>query len=135
MAKYKNYDYLTLPQQVQKNKDDISHIKDIIDGSTSEDIMWGTANYYTESGPFYGLRTIDGSLLKIGDTVLVAGNGDDNGVYEVTDTAWARMATIELNQVVSIDFGDVYGGAQLKKLGNGITKVVKKPERMKWRVY
>lgn len=126
---------MTLPQQVQKNSDDIAYVKDIIDGNVTVDIMWGTASYYTESGPFYGLRVIDGNLLKPGDTILVAGNGEDNGVYEATSTGWIKLATIETNQVVSIDLGEVYGGSQLKKLASGITKVVKKPERMKWRAY
>lgn len=135
MAKFNNIDYLTLPQQVQKNSEDIAYLKDITNGDSSTDIMWGTASYYTESGPFYGFRVIDGNLLKAGDTILVAGNGEDNGVYEATNTAWVKLATIETNQVVSIDLGDVYGGSQLKKLANGVTKVVKKPERMKWRAY
>lgn len=135
MTKYKNIDYLSLPQQVQKNSEAICHIIDIIDGTASMDIMWGTASYYTESGPFYGERIIDGNLAVTGDAVLVAGNGEDNGVYLVGPAAWTRTAIIETNQVVSIDLGDIYGGSQLKKLASGITKVVKKPERMKWRAY
>ena len=97
--------------------------------------MIGRVSVYTEEGPFSGFRTIDGHTLQEFDTVLVVGNGSRNGIYIVNRGGiWQRIREVEKFQVVSIDNGIVYGGSMQKKMEDGITKMVKKPERSAWRV-
>ena len=103
MAIINNVKYLTMPQQVEKNRRDIADINNKIQsGEFADDVMWGTARVYTESGPLYGHRVIDGVLLQNNDRVLVAGMGDENGVYLARSTQWILYAKIEFKQVISI---------------------------------
>lgn len=110
----------------------IDNIEELIG---QEDIMIGTARVYTTSLPLSGLRTIDGVPLNVGDRVLVVGNGELNGIYIVEVGDWIRELEVEVYQVVSIDEGRIYGGSMQKKLVNGTTQMVKKPERAKWEIY
>lgn len=97
------------------------------------DVMLGTVRIYTESGPLSGTRVIDGIQTQANDKVLVAGLGQElNGIYYVNSSNWILDKKVEPNQVVSVKDGEIYGGAQLKKLENGTTTVVKDPERTKW---
>lgn len=100
-------------------------------------VMVGTATVFTETGPLTGFITVDNHTLKENDTVLVAGHGVAlNGIYQVnSDGTWNRTTTIEVNQVVSIDSGHVFGGSMQKKMYDGTTLMVKKPERSSWRVF
>ena len=99
------------------------------------DIMIRRVSVYTEERPFAGFRTIDGHTLQESDTILVVGNGSDNGIYIVnTGGVWQRIQKVEPFQVVSIDNGIVYGGSMQKKMENGTTLQVKNPERSSWRV-
>lgn len=99
-----------------------------------DDVMIGTASVYTEVGPLYGLRVIDEYHTEPEDRCLVAGLGSLNGIYLVYPEDWVKVQEITRNQVVSIDNGLIFGGAQLKKAVSGITVIVKKPERSKWSV-
>lgn len=131
---YKNKKYLTVPEQVEKNKDDIYRM---ISGEITsiDDVMIGTATVYTETAPLSGLRVIDGYYTNEGDKCLVSGLGENtNGIYLIQTDDWIKIQEVTRNQVVSIDYGDIYGGAQLKKAVSGITVIVKNPERIKWRV-
>lgn len=120
-------------QALVKNSDaDFDFKFEYLDDAVVGDVMIGTARAYTESLPLSGLRIIDNVELMVDDRVLVAGQGELNGIYIVQEGAWLRETTVIRHQVVSIDDGDVYGGSQLKKLEDGTTKVVKKPERQKW---
>ncbi len=78
---YTNKRLLTLPEQVQKNKDDIYRF---VQGELTsiDDVMIGTATVYTESLPLYGLRVIDDFHTASGQKCLVAGQGElINGIY------------------------------------------------------
>lgn len=110
----------------------IDHIEET---GGAKDILIGTARVYTTSLPLSGLRTIDGVPLNVGDRVLVVGNGELNGIYIVEEGDWVRELELEPYQVVSIDEGRIYGGSMQKKLVNGTTQMVKKPERAKWEIY
>lgn len=99
----------------------------------AKDILIGTARVYTTTLPLSGLRTIDGITLEENDKVLVAGNGELNGIYIVEVGDWVRELEVEAYQVVSIDEGNVYGGSMQKKRSNGTTQTVKKPERARWK--
>lgn len=110
-------------------------LQDLVDGrEPTEDVLIGTVKVYTESVPLSGLRIIDDVQLGENDTVLVAGLGDRNGIYRVKLGLWERIYRLSPFQVVSINLGTVYGGSMLKKLPNGTTQIVKKPDRPTWSV-
>lgn len=101
-----------------------------------QDIMIGRVNVYTESKPFSGFRTIDDYTLQTNDTILVVGNGKENGIYRVNENGvWQHIQKVETFQVVSIDSGTIYGGSMQKKMDDGTTLQVKNPERSAWRVF
>jgi len=105
-----------------------------IEVNAENDLMVGTVTAHTQELPLSGLREVDGIQLSAGDKVLVTGQGDSNGIYLVSEDDWTLDTIIYENQVVSVDYGETYGGAMIKKLSDGTSKIVKNPERMKWRV-
>ena len=71
---------------INEHQEEIDEIKEFY---IEQDIMIGTVDVYTETGPFIGFREIDGKTLVGGDKVLVAGNGQEkNGIYEVDNDGW-----------------------------------------------
>lgn len=104
-----------------------------IEVNADADLMIGTVNALVDSLPLSGFRTVDGVNLIDNDQVLVIGQGELNGIYIVHENEWELFQEIYENRIVSIDTGENYGGSMLKKLENGTFKMVKKPERLKWR--
>lgn len=101
------------------------------------DIFIDRTTVYTNTLPLIGFREIDGVTLKPNDTVLVAGLGQEqNGIYIVGENGeWVLVTQVQPNQVISIDDGIEFGGSIQKKLSDGTTKMVKIPERQKWKVF
>jgi hypothetical protein len=96
------------------------------------DSLVGTVKYYTDVGPAFGLRVIDGYETVLGDTVFVYDipNGIV-GLYAVTAGNWTKLSNVFNKQVVSIEHGVNYGGTMLKAL-DGSVLIVKKSEQTKW---
>lgn len=100
------------------------------------DIMIGVVTVMETSLPLNGFKTIDGIIIKRKDRILVTGLGQEyNGIYEVNESGtWEFLQEVKPNQVVSVELGHEHGGSLQKKEHNGVTVVVKKPERSQWRV-
>ena len=96
------------------------------------DSLVGTVKYYTDIGPAFGLRVIDGYETVSGDTIFVYDipNGIV-GLYAVTAGNWTKLSNVFNKQVVSIEHGVNYGGTMLKAL-DGSVLIVKKSEQTKW---
>lgn len=114
-----------------------SKLGELADTIRSEvDIMIGVVTVMETELPLNGFKTIDGVTVKRKDRVLVKGLGKEyNGIYEVNENGtWEFLQEVKPNQVVSIELGHEYGGSLQKKEHNGVTVMVKKPERSHWRV-
>lgn len=114
-----------------------NEIEEIIDNKETEvDIMIGVVTVMDTTLPLSGFKTIDGVTVESKDRVLVTGLGKEhNGIYEVNENGtWKLLQEVKPNQVVSVELGYEYGGSLQKKEHNGVTVMVKKPERTQWRV-
>lgn len=105
-----------------------------VNGDLQADVLIGTVRVYTEELPLSGLRYIDGVQLREDDLVLVAGQGELNGIYIVKEDSWILERKVKKNQVVSINEGIDFGDAMMKKEVSGITKMVKSPYRQRWNI-
>lgn len=98
------------------------------------DTIVGTVAAFTTDGPISGLRTIDGVTLKVDDKVLVVGAiGIDDGIYLVKTGEWVKTIAVVDRQVMSIDYGLIYGGTMIKVM-SGTWEIVKKSEQTKWSI-
>jgi hypothetical protein len=96
------------------------------------DTLVGTVKVFTDTGPTYGSRVIDGIEVLNDDKDLVVGAIDvDNGIYTVSSGNWTKNKDVDDREVISVDDGRVYGGTMLR-IDSGAVMIVKKSEKVKW---
>lgn len=100
------------------------------------DIVLGVVEVFTNQTPFYGLRNIDGYQLQNGDSVGVIGKGEEvDGIYSVSaGSDWIKKMDIEHNQIISVKYGEEYGGTMIKRLEDSSALMVKAQEKPMWKI-
>lgn len=115
---------------ISERVDYVEDVADLITEKIVTDTVYGSVKVYSHEHTllYGGGHRIDDYEVKVGDEVFIATNADIIGIYKVRPGNWEYIHKLKTNQIVNIEEGLVYGGTGIKKLDNGITKVIRKSQ-------